>query len=473
MSFMKGFTIKWPFWLIEFIFLLTCLCLFPPHKQIPFPKINISKIFLAQPGVNLALGRLKRGGVPYFSTEFIDLSTQAYVSNPMKFPFIDLHAGFQDHLWPDRMEIVYFFKGIDLGETYAISTLWNLTKNYSINTIIFGYRLLHFLGVFLMFFLVLMFQKKWLALALSLLFAYSHFLLESVFTFGFSLWVPSFLLLILGFVLLSLFLMEKHKPFWSSILAIMMGGLLLGIGSFFRSTVFYSMIPISIFLLLNGFLGKKYSILILFFVFALTGLITKHLIYQAVYTPDRVQVLGIKGHVFWHSIWGGLGEVENPYGFVWQDSAIKKYVESVDAKIQFATPEYENILKGHVLKTFKEHPTWFVGLFFYRLNSISKRWSIILPWGNHIPPWMSKGLFFLSILCFPVWIFFHHQEFSSLFVGTFMFFYTVPLVVYSNLDHYNLSAYLGTAFTLWICFDFCLRRLRSRLAPSCRVKGIY
>lgn len=61
-------------------------------------------------------------------------------------------------------------------------------------------------------------------------------------------------------------------------------------------------------------------------------------------------------HLFWHSIYIGMGVSPNPYGLVYKDSVARNYVRSVDPAASYMSPRYERILRDRVVTLVQRDP---------------------------------------------------------------------------------------------------------------------
>src|SRR5262249_43079600 len=115
-----------------------------------------------------------------------------------------------------------------------------------------------------------------------------------------------------------------------------------------------------------------------------------------IWTPVRIQENRTRGHAFWHNIWAGLGEYENPYGFQIGDQHVRDYVAKIDPQIPALSPPYEAALRKNILETIGHHPFWYAGVLAKRTWGLISRWTEILPWGEHLPSWLGALVFLLS-----------------------------------------------------------------------------
>jgi hypothetical protein len=65
-------------------------------------------------------------------------------------------------------------------------------------------------------------------------------------------------------------------------------------------------------------------------------------------------------HAYWHTVYIGLGYVDNPYGIVYRDEAARARAEEVAPGVDYCSPEYDAVLRGECLKLLREDPA-FIG----------------------------------------------------------------------------------------------------------------
>lgn len=84
-------------------------------------------------------------------------------------------------------------------------------------------------------------------------------------------------------------------------------------------------------------------------------------------------------HPKWHSIYIGLGFIDNPYGITYLDEVAIDKVKSIDPSVSYCSPEYETILKHQCLQLLKKNPLFIVK------NVLRKSYEILIQlllWGN-------------------------------------------------------------------------------------------
>ncbi|MBN1274288.1 MAG: hypothetical protein JXB26_18665 [Candidatus Aminicenantes bacterium] len=153
-------------------------------------------------------------------------------------------------------------------------------------------------------------------------------------------------------------------------------------------------------------------------------------------------------HVFWHSLWIGLGDFDDKYGILWADSyglayakpiLIQKYGKKVLKDLDhtslyenpiFTHPDYGPIIRDKFIKGITHDPGWYLGILMKRILRIVKdsKNSRIWLFGWSVPT-VIPGVF--SFFVFIMLLFLKRWEYVKL-----MFFplttALVPLLVYSE-----------------------------------------
>jgi hypothetical protein len=156
-----------------------------------------------------------------------------------------------------------------------------------------------------------------------------------------------------------------------------------------------------------------------------------------------------KGHEFWHPIWCGLGEFENPYGFAWKDTSALNYALHVDPKLpEKSLIEYEAILKKRVITVIQHDPLWLFSVIFKRLYSIASKWVQFFPGGSIFIPYGSLILSLMMVFGFWSQGIRKKNIDLILLLLPFLFDLATPILVYSSYVFYNLTAYLGLTLKL-------------------------
>jgi hypothetical protein len=114
--------------------------------------------------------------------------------------------------------------------------------------------------------------------------------------------------------------------------------------------------------LIAGTIKLRSKIIIFLFMFmAVLGpmLFFHHLIqqrntYVKQHDPDVQTTQGT--HPFWHSVYIGLGFIDNPYVEKYQDEVAAAKVKEVNPKAGYLSEEYSHILKQEILKIILKHP---------------------------------------------------------------------------------------------------------------------
>lgn len=87
---------------------------------------------------------------------------------------------------------------------------------------------------------------------------------------------------------------------------------------------------------------------------------------------DPTATHGVNGHPFWHSVYIGLGYLENPYQIRWNDQFAAATVARKDPNVGYCTAQYEAILRAetlHILRT---------DFSFVLRTVLAKCWAVLL-----------------------------------------------------------------------------------------------
>lgn len=75
-------------------------------------------------------------------------------------------------------------------------------------------------------------------------------------------------------------------------------------------------------------------------------------------------------HPFWHSIYVGLGAIDNPYGISWHDQVAVDKAISVRENVRPLSEEYEAILRDQVLSLVRNDPAFILEVIGFKLAKI-------------------------------------------------------------------------------------------------------
>ncbi len=163
-----------------------------------------------------------------------------------------------------------------------------------------------------------------------------------------------FLSVVLIFILVQYFA-DRMMSFGRQMLAAIMLGLAIGLTTWIRSGAALVIIPVAIAIVMLA-RGRNAWALVL----------AMCVIEVAVVSPLLVRNYMLFGEprvtrgVFWHTMWGGLGAHENPFGVVMEDNRVAEMVLSEHPGITKYGPEYEAVLRGWYVRALQSHPGWFV-----------------------------------------------------------------------------------------------------------------
>ena len=76
----------------------------------------------------------------------------------------------------------------------------------------------------------------------------------------------------------------------------------------------------------------------------------------------------LRGHPLWHSVYIGLGFLDNEYGLKYNDDVAYNKVRSISPGTRLVSPEYEQILKRETFKFIREHPRFVLYTLFAKLG---------------------------------------------------------------------------------------------------------
>jgi hypothetical protein len=79
-------------------------------------------------------------------------------------------------------------------------------------------------------------------------------------------------------------------------------------------------------------------------------------------------VLQHRDHIVWSSIYEGLGFLSNNHGLVWNDEAAGANIDRIAPGLRFTSPEYEQVVRGEVLRIAREHPYFTARTLFAKLG---------------------------------------------------------------------------------------------------------
>ena len=144
-------------------------------------------------------------------------------------------------------------------------------------------------------------------------------------------------------------------------------GLLISVSNFIRSN---SATGVLLFLLLFVFLTQKANkkFLIYTYLVLVAGFLITNLFFASL-KSDRDDYLNsinavkaenfVKGHSFWHTVYLGLGYLNNPYKIEYSDNCGFMRAKLFQPNIVYYSNEYENLMKNEVINLLKMDP-WFI-----------------------------------------------------------------------------------------------------------------
>lgn len=409
--------------------------------------------------ITLALG-LEIGNVyPYFSEQvFYDFSDLSSLENP---DLLDLNLlqHYRDFPWNETGYLPFGLQGGDIGTLHLIDVIWKLTGQYNIRTIQAFYILIHLIAICTSFLTLRFFCSKLISFLGVLVFSFSpmlkHFL-QSGMHYTTTVYASIFVTFLLVFLVCSL-----NKSNWSSKLptkiyiASVVLGILVVVSTELRGSCLILIYVSGLVLFLSVLKRFRLSKLIIFSLFLVSAALTRLTIDLTLWKQNVLNANLTRGHVVIHSVWAGLGQFPNPYGFVWNDGGVRKYVASVDPSVTYLSKEYNKILLNHISVTIKHNPIWYVSVLGKRFVEIGEEWKKFLPLSTFISPTLSMVVMIILVLYLIYILFFQFKiTLLAFFLPCFSFF-GEPILIYSSYDMYNLASYTA----IWLVAVFALDNL--------------
>ncbi|ACF13958.1 hypothetical protein Ctha_1499 [Chloroherpeton thalassium ATCC 35110] len=181
----------------------------------------------------------------------------------------------------------------------------------------------------------------------------------------------------LSTVPLFLYFVEKKKPLWLFGFFIFVGAFaaLAGFVRAHAATGTLIFLGVVLFFHYSATLKTKLLLLVGLFV----GLISVNHYIASLFDARDAFLLKINpayqeymttGHVFWHSIYIGLGYVSNPEIKAYQDEEGINKVRSLAPEVRYTSPKYEELLKYETLSFIRNYPGYFAANIFAKLGVI-------------------------------------------------------------------------------------------------------
>lgn len=124
----------------------------------------------------------------------------------------------------------------------------------------------------------------------------------------------------------------------------------------------YSFVPTVLFVLIYLFFNLKSSIKYYYISFLILSIFAGYTSYKVYENSINNKLIELNAdanlntkHVFWHSVYIGLGYVDNEYIPHYLDEVAMQKVHSIDPSIKYLSKEYEEVLKNETFKFIKEH----------------------------------------------------------------------------------------------------------------------
>jgi hypothetical protein len=170
---------------------------------------------------------------------------------------------------------------------------------------------------------------------------------------------------------LFLYIMKNRFSFKSKLLILLIFGILLGISNIFRSHASTAVVLFIIsYIFINGLNKSK---IIAMITSLIGGLVLTSMLWNITIIQPKTTFLEntktmtpiTTQHPFWHSVYIGLGFIDNPYVGQYLDEVGIEKVKSISPEVKYLSTEYEEILKKETFSFIISHP----GLFFQTIGA--------------------------------------------------------------------------------------------------------
>jgi len=429
-------------WHLELGALILLFSLISPYKNAQIEFIGIGN-YTTIDIINVALGMVHRKLFPCETHGFVAPFRTVILQYPEILLTLNLRESFPETLWPTERFILPFNIGMDPGWPFLMYFIWTKTEVYTLGMVISFLKILHFLGILGIFALGCQFKKPLFAFFTGMVFCYSPVFTKVIYESTHYLFVPIFLIFVTLLLFWATFSPQCQKKITYALVLCVVSGILIATVMFVRSTFKFSIFPFALgIFIFGGHISRKKRVLFIL-VFLVSFLMVKTILQSVIWTPERVAVNLQKSHLFWHPIWSGLGEFDNPHGFGLYDRPARAYAEKVNPKVKFGSPEYEKILKNHILQTIRDHPLWLLKVQLKKIWTLGSHWFEFLPFGSRNTPALSFFFFTVSIAgSFSFMVQKKHYR-QAFLIFPFFIYFAIPLVTISTSYRYNISANLG------------------------------
>lgn len=162
---------------------------------------------------------------------------------------------------------------------------------------------------------------------------------------------------------LFLYLLNKNRINIPFVIFLLFSGICIGIGHYIRTN---SGTPVLIFMIismlgcLNYNLKKRIALVLVLIV----GILLPVLFFNSKLSERDDYLAKHTGmcdqsprqHIFWHSAYIGLGFLNNDFGLKYKDEVAAEKAYSLAPNAKYLSKEYEDALRGEVIRFVKEHP---------------------------------------------------------------------------------------------------------------------
>ena len=146
-------------------------------------------------------------------------------------------------------------------------------------------------------------------------------------------------------------------------------------------------------------------------------------------------------HVFWHQIYIGLGYLQNPYGFAYDDNVAIAKVHELNAKIAYPSKESEHLLANELMHFTQQHPFFVIATVGAKMGILFLFFILYANIGIFAALWRRKRTiideaFFLLLLisALPGILAIPSEQYSLAFIATAILFNIITVVSFFKHD---------------------------------------
>jgi hypothetical protein len=171
---------------------------------------------------------------------------------------------------------------------------------------------------------------------------------------------------ILSVVPICLYFIQQNKLCWSLLVTLFFAGSIIGIANAMRSNA-GTTVMIFLLILLAFYMRVPRRVKLILLSMLIIGTLIPSAFFSLLlnHRDDYLRTVATNNcaprqHVIWHSIYIGLGFLNNEYDIRYKDEVAFAKVKSISASVAYLSPEYEAILRKEVVSLAMNHPTFII-----------------------------------------------------------------------------------------------------------------